>query len=249
MPDELVPGSAAAPADGSGEDVGASPAPTCKKHGVEKRKYGKFWQCLKCQNDARKLREQRLRTGEQTGLRRLTKPEARARKAKIAAMAGAGASPALISKELAIKQDYVEQILRKDVKHDEFLQGVYREAEKTLAPKAFAAAQKLVDHIANVAEGYNAVVGKDEDGNPIVAHVDTAPQHAAVALREMRPFIGMGDKQGGQGGAGGAGGGSAPATIQINSPEALSVVVRALRAHREEQQQAKQQLVEGERVG
>lgn len=223
--------------------------PTCPKglHPPERmRKYFRNWVCLDCQIDFRKAREERTRKGKPAKHAKATKPEMRDRKITIAAMAGAGAAPIAIAKELGVTQDSVEQTLRKDVKHDEFLQQVYREAEKTLAPKALAAAKKLIDHITNVAEGYDVVVGNDDEGKPIIKHVDTAPHHAASALREMRPFIGLGDR--GPVGSQQPGGPTAPATIQINSPEALSVVVRALREHREEQKARASVLVEGERV-
>jgi DNA-binding CsgD family transcriptional regulator len=250
QPDDLVPESAAAPADGEGVGATSAPGrqvPSCPKglHGTERmRKYFRSWVCLGCKSIQRAAREKKARKNEPAAHRKATKPEMRERKVKIAAMAGAGAAPIAIARELGITQDSVEQTLRKDVKHDEFLQGVYREAERTLAPKAFAAAEKLINHITNVAEGYNVVVGNDDAGNPVVKHVDTAPHHAASALREMRPFIGMGDRAQG----GGQQAPPAPATIQINSPEALAAVVRALRGHREETKAREQVLVEGERV-
>lgn len=249
-PDARPPSPAAAPVlTGDTPDVGADPAAgrqaVCKKHGVQKRKYGNGWTCLKCASDRRRAREERLRGGKPPPGVRKSKPEMLREKMDIAALAGSGLAPYAIAKRLEIPQDRVEQVLRKDVKHDEVLRQLYRDAEAELAPKAFEAARKLIAQIDKVADGYDIVAGRDDEGNPIIAHVDTAPHHAAQALREMRPFIGMGDRR--PGAEGGGSEGRPAATLQINSPEMLAAVVLALRGHREEQQ-AKAIEVAGERI-
>lgn len=172
------------------------PGKKCKKgHPTIKRYANGGTTCTTCAPAARKDREKKIREGNPSQTGRCTKQEMREKKMHIATMGGAAIAPEVIAREVGLNQDRVEQILRKDVKNDAELLQLFKDAERTLAPKAYAAADKLLTHIAKVAEGYDVVVGKDKDtGNPIIQHVDTAPHHAAAALREMRPFIGMGDR-------------------------------------------------------
>lgn len=172
------------------------PGRTCKKGHATVKRYKNGETCLTCARGARSDRETKIREGKpSTNQPHRTKQQMREVKMKIATMGGAAISPETIAKEVDLNQDRVEQILRKDVKNDGELFALFKEAERSLAPKAYAAADKLITHIGKVAAGYDAVVGKDrETGLPIVQHVDTPPHHAAAALREMRPFIGMGDR-------------------------------------------------------
>lgn len=172
------------------------PEPCKKGHPTVKQYPSGQKQCLTCQNLYRQGREKKLREGLQNaaGKPPRTKQQMREVKMQIAAMAGAGMTAQVIAAEVGRNTDQVEQVIRKDVANDEELRALFKQAERTLAPKALAAAEKLINHIARVAEGYDAIVGKDENGKPIIEHVDTAPQHAAQALREMRPFIGLGDR-------------------------------------------------------
>lgn len=172
------------------------PGRKCKKgHATIKRYPSGAETCLTCARGDRSSREKRIREGKPATHKQRTKQQMREEKMKIATMGGAAIHPEVIAKEVGLNQDRVEQILRKDVKNDADLMALFKQAERELAPKAFAAADKLLTHIAKVADGYDAVVGKDEDGNPVIQHVDTPPHHAAAALREMRPFMGMGDRQ------------------------------------------------------
>lgn len=192
--------------------------------------------CLTCARGNRETREKALREGKKPpGKPRRTKQQMREVKMTIAAAAGAGMTPAAIAKQVGMNADGVEQVLRKDVKNDAELQALFREAERTLAPKALQAAEKLIDHIGKVAEGYDIVVGRDKEGNAIVQHIDTPPQHAAAALREMRPFIGMGDRQAADGGDGGVGKALA---LAMHKPEVARAVTEAILASREKRRLA-----------
>lgn len=205
----------------------------CKKgHATIKRYPSGAETCLTCAKGARKDREQRIVAGIPPTHPKRTKPEMRKAKMQIAAMAGAGLAPAAIAVELDLNQDRVEQIIRKDVKSDDELRALFKEAERKLAPIALETASKLLNHIGKVAEGYNVIVGKDEAGNPIVKHVDTAPQHAAQALREMRPFIGLGDRPA----MGDAASGVQEALANaMQKPEVAAAVVQAIMAARQKQ--------------
>lgn len=206
------------------------PGRVCKKGHATVKRYKRGETCLTCARGARGDRETKIREGKPSTKGRGTKQEMRAKKIKIATMGGAAISPEVIAREVDLNQDRVEQILRKDVKNDGELFALFKEAERSLAPKAYAAADKLITHIGKVAAGYDVVTGKHPDtGLPVVQHVDTPPHHAAAALREMRPFIGMGDRAEVQDPTSGV---REALSAAMSRPEVAAAVVTALVAAR-----------------
>lgn len=146
------------------------------------------------------------------------------RDATIAALSGAGIASSAIAEAVGLTPKGVEVVLATKVAKDPDLQAILEEGRERVAKEALGLAEitlrELRDRVEN---GQTRCAGIDhETGLPVMVTEKVPAQHLATVFREIRPAIGIGEREKSDGSL-------LHLEIDINNPEVAAAIAIALR--------------------